>query len=614
MKKRTIALAGNPNVGKSTVFNSLTGMNQHTGNWPGKTVSGARGSFTYKDTVFTLVDLPGTYSLSAASVDEAVAGDYICSGEADITLIVADATCLERNLNLVLQILSITKKAILCVNLLDEAQKKKISIDLEKLSELLEIPVVGMAARSGTGLDTLLETLWSFTQEAECKDSHTVKADYDPGAWQEFLPRANEVYCACVTKGTDEPHAFDRRLDRIVTSRIFGFPIMLLLLVLIFWITIAGANYPSQWLSCCFSWLEEHLRGVFAASGAPASLTGICMDGVYTTLTWVISVMLPPMAIFFPLFTLLEDFGYLPRVAFNMDHAFKKCCAHGKQSLTMCMGFGCNACGVIGCRIIESPRERLIAILTNNFVPCNGRFPTLIALITIFFTASFSFGGSLGACLMLTFLIVLGIAMTLLVSRLLSKTILKGLPSSFVLELPPYRRPKVGSVILRSIFDRTVFVLGRAIAVAAPAGLLIWILANVDYQGMSLLAHCTEFCQPFGKLLGIDGVIVMAFILGFPANEIVIPVMLMAYMAQSSLTDYTTLEQLRQVLLDNGWTWQTAISTMLLCLFHFPCGTTCLTIRKETGSWKWTAVAFFLPTLIGILLCLILNSVWTVLL
>ena len=253
MKKRTIALAGNPNVGKSTVFNSLTGMNQHTGNWPGKTVSGARGSFTYKDTVFTLVDLPGTYSLSAASVDEAVAGDYICSGEADITLIVADATCLERNLNLVLQILSITKKAILCVNLLDEAQKKKISIDLEKLSELLEIPVVGMAARSGTGLDTLLETLWSFTQEAECKDSHTVKADYDPGAWQEFLPRANEVYCACVTKGTDEPHAFDRRLDRIVTSRIFGFPIMLLLLVLIFWITIAGANYPSQWLSCCFS-------------------------------------------------------------------------------------------------------------------------------------------------------------------------------------------------------------------------------------------------------------------------------------------------------------------------------------------------------------------------
>lgn len=614
MKKRTIALAGNPNVGKSTVFNSLTGMNQHTGNWPGKTVSGARGSFTYKDTVFTLVDLPGTYSLSAASVDEAVAGDYICSGEADITLIVADATCLERNLNLVLQILSITKKAILCVNLLDEAQKKKISIDLEKLSELLEIPVVGMAARSGTGLDTLLETLWSFTQEAECKDSHTVKADYDPGAWQEFLPRANEVYCACVTKGTDEPHAFDRRLDRIVTSRIFGFPIMLLLLVLIFWITIAGANYPSQWLSCCFSWLEEHLRGVFAASGAPASLTGICMDGVYTTLTWVISVMLPPMAIFFPLFTLLEDFGYLPRVAFNMDHAFKKCCAHGKQSLTMCMGFGCNACGVIGCRIIESPRERLIAILTNNFVPCNGRFPTLIALITIFFTASFSFGGSLGACLMLTFLIILGIAMTLLVSRLLSKTILKGLPSSFVLELPPYRRPKVGSVILRSIFDRTVFVLGRAIAVAAPAGLLIWILANVDYQGMSLLAHCTEFCQPFGKLLGIDGVIVMAFILGFPANEIVIPIMLMAYMAQSSLTDYTTLEQLQQVLLDNGWTWQTAISTMLLCLFHFPCGTTCLTIRKETGSWKWTAVAFFLPTLIGILLCLILNSVWTVLL
>ncbi len=277
----------------------------------------------------------------------------------------------------------------------------------------------------------------------------------------------------------------------------------------------------------------------------------------------------------------------------------------------MCMGFGCNACGVIGCRIIESPRERLIAILTNNFVPCNGRFPTLIAIITMFFAVSLSFGSGVSACLLLTLVIVLGILMTLLVSKLLSKTILKGMPSSFILELPPYRRPKIGSVIVRSILDRTIFVLGRAVVVAAPAGLLIWVLANVDYNGISILNHCTEFCDPFGRLLGIDGVIVMAFILGFPANEIVIPIILMTYMAQGSLTDYSSLDQLHEILVSNGWTWQTALSTMLLCLFHFPCGTTCLTIKKETGSWKWVGVAVLLPTLTGIIICLLLNGLWT---
>lgn len=280
-----------------------------------------------------------------------------------------------------------------------------------------------------------------------------------------------------------------------------------------------------------------------------------------------------------------------------------------KYQPTMCMGFGCNACGVTGCRIIESPRERLIAILTNSFVPCNGRFPTLIAIITMFFAASFSFGSGIASCLLLTLVILLGITATLLVSRLLSKTILKGFPSSFILELPPYRMPKIGSVIVRSILDRTLFVLGRAVIIAAPAGLLIWILANVNCGESSLLDHCTSFCDPFGRLLGVDGVIIMAFLLGFPANEIVIPIMLMAYMAQGSLTDYDSLSQLHQILLDNGWTWQTALSTMLLCLFHFPCGTTCLTIKKETGSWKWTAAAIALPTLTGMVLCVLLNVV-----
>lgn len=608
MKLRTIALAGNPNVGKSTVFNGLTGLKQHTGNWPGKTVSGAQGSFTYKDTRYLLVDLPGTYSLAATSIDETVARDYLCSGEADATLIVADGTCLERNLNLVLQILSITKNAILCVNLLDEARKKNITVDLPRLSQLLGIPVIGMSARAKDGMDGLLETLHTFQYQEES----VIRTDWTREMRKEetrldMLRRAHEICAACVSTKSDEPHAFDRRLDKIVTSKKFGFPIMLLLLFFIFWLTITGANYPSQGLTYLFAWLREQLEAFLSFIHAPSVITAPLMDGIYKTLTWVISVMLPPMAIFFPLFTLLEDFGYLPRVAFNMDHSFKKCRAHGKQALTMCMGFGCNACGVTGCRIIESPRERLIAILTNNFVPCNGRFPTLIAIITMFFAASFSFGSGIVSCLLLMLVILLGIAATLLISKLLSKTILKGLPSSFILELPPYRMPKIGSVIVRSILDRTLFVLGRAVIVAAPAGLLIWLLANVDCAGASLLDHCTAFCDPFGRLLGVDGVIIMAFLLGFPANEIVIPIMLMAYMAQGSLTDYDSLSQLHQILLDNGWTWKTALSTMLLCLFHFPCGTTCLTIKKETGSWKWTAVAVALPTLTGMALCFLLN-------
>ncbi|MEG0830684.1 MAG: ferrous iron transporter B [Anaerovoracaceae bacterium] len=604
MNFKTIALAGNPNVGKSTVFNSLTGLKQHTGNWPGKTVTNAQGTFIYKDTEFLLVDLPGTYSLTTTSIDESVAKDYICSKDADIILVVADATCLKRNLNLVLQILSITPNVILCVNLLDEARKKKIHVDLAKLSFLLHIPVIGMSARSKEGLPQLQEALYDFVPHSNEQTCSLCESCEEK---QVFIEEIEDVYNQCVQVDTPEAHHFDRRLDQVLTSKKFGFPIMILLLLLIFWLTIVGANYPSQWLSLFFGQIEDVLNSLALSINFPELIRAPLVDGVYKTLAWVISVMLPPMAIFFPLFTLLEDFGYLPRVAFNMDHAFKHCHAHGKQALTMCMGFGCNACGVIGCRIIESPRERLIAILTNNFVPCNGRFPTLIAIITIFFTACFSFGKGFFSCVILTGIILLGILSTLLISKILSATILKGIPSSFILELPPYRMPKIGSVILRSILDRTIFVLGRAIIVAAPAGLLIWILANLTYGDMSLLSHFTNFCDPFGQMIGIDGVIVVAFILGFPANEIVIPIMLMTYMAHGNLLDYESFSQLQNILTDNGWTWQTGLSTMLLCLFHFPCGTTCLTIKKETGSLKWTSVAFLLPTILGISLCFLIN-------
>lgn len=596
MYKKTIALVGNPNVGKSTVFNMLTGMHQHTGNWPGKTVSNTSGTMIYEDFQFEFIDLPGTYSLDSSSPDEKVTSDYIYSGSADLLLIIADATCLQRNLLLVRDVLAITRKAILCINLMDEASKKGISPNIDKLQKMLHIPVVPLTARSGVGLDTLKEVLRSYDYDN----------DETPGS---IIIDPEKTYSCCVTVYQDEPHSIDRKIDKIVTSKKFGFPIMVLLLALIFWLTMTGANYPSEALSSFFSFIEDKLRTVLTASFLPEQAVSLLMDGVYTTLAWVVSVMLPPMAIFFPLFTLLEDFGYLPRVAFNLDSAFRKCGAHGKQSLTMCMGFGCNACGVMGCRIIDSPRERLIAIITNNFVPCNGRFPTLIAMILIFFTAGMTSFKSLSSGILLTLFIITGVLMTLAVSKFLSLTLLKGVPSSFVLELPPYRMPQIGSVIVRSVLDRTLFVLGRAVVVAAPAGLIIWLLANIDIGDMSILDGFTDFLDPFGRLIGVDGVILAAFILGFPANEIVIPIMLMCYMSTGMLTDYSSLAELSDVLTACGWTPITALCVMTLCLFHFPCGTTCLTIKKETGSLKWTALSVALPTIIGITLCFFINLI-----
>ena len=424
------------------------------------------------------------------------------------------------------------------------------------------------------------------------------------------LPDTSYIYSQCVNLRSSEPHITDRKIDRIVTSKLLGFPIMIMMLIIIFWLTMSGANYPSAALSSLFAWTGEKIRYFLNCISLSPAIVSLIMDGIYTTLTWVISVMLPPMAIFFPLFTILEDSGYLPRIAFNLDNAFKSCGAHGKQALTMCMGFGCNACGVTGCRIIESPRERLIAVLTNCFVPCNGRFPALITLILIFMAPAFGAFSSVMAGVILTFFIISGIIVTLLVSRILSKTLLKGIPSSFVLELPPYRRPQFRSIIIRSLLDRTLFVLGRAVVVAAPAGAIIWLTANIEAGDTSILNHMTAFLEPFGRAIGVDGVIITAFILGFPANEIVIPVMLMCYMSTGTLTDYTSLSQLHETLSGCGWTIQTAFCVLTLCMFHFPCGTTCLTIKKETGSLRWTALAFIIPTVTGICLCFLLNTLF----
>ncbi len=532
-----------------------------------------------------------------------VARDFLLSDLPDATVVVADATCLERNLILVQQILTLTPRVILCVNLLDEAKKKNISIDLEILSSNLGIPVIGTAARQSTGLETLRAEIAKLSALPKTRVP-TPPVQDDEAQIAQQVAIAESLYSACVTQAPSARAELDRKADRLFTSKRTGIPIMIGLLGLILWLTIVGANLPSSWLTALFQSAEPHFAALLSAMHLPAPVIQALSEGMFRTLGWVVAVMLPPMAIFFPLFTLLEDVGYLPRIAFNLDRFFHRACAHGKQALTMCMGFGCNACGVVGCRIIDSPRERLIAILTNVFVPCNGRFPTLIAIITMFFAGRvFAPLQSVVSALALTALIVFGVLMTLLISRLLSKTLLRGLPSAFALELPPYRRPQIGKVLIRSVFDRTLFVLGRAAAVAAPAGLILWLLANIHSGGISLLTHLTAFFDPFARLIGLDGVILVAFLLGFPANEIVIPIILMCYLSTGSLAEYESLSSLQSILVQNGWTPLTALCTLIFSLCHFPCATTCLTIWKETKSLRWTLVAILLPTLVGILLC-----------
>ena len=687
----TIAIAGNPNVGKSTVFNSLTGLHQHTGNWPGKTVSNAMGISSFKGKNFLLVDIPGTYSIMSNSQEEEIARDYICFGNPDCTVVVVDSTCLERNLNLVYQVLEITNKVVVCVNLLDEATKKGIEIDLDKLSFKLGIPVIGTIARKKKTLNNLMEAIYDIcSSDYDNENVNCSKIDYPDIIEQSInileksvelvldnrfnnyrwislkLLEGNKKIISSIEKylnielykneniqkslleakqllqendinsssfkdkivSTIMFHSekislevtnykranYNKRnnkIDKILTSKLTGIPIMILFFALIFWITIVGANYPSEILSNFFNLIEDKLVYLFELCNSPSWLIDVLIFGMYRTLAWIIAVMLPPMAIFFPLFTILEDLGYLPRIAFNLDGFFRKACTSGKQALTMCMGFGCNAAGVVGARIIDSPRERLVAILTNNFVPCNGRFPFLITIASIFIAGStFGIWASILSTLSVILVIIIGIILTLIISRILSKTILKGMPSSFMLELPPYRKPQIGKVLVRSIFDRTLFVLGRAISVAAPAGIIIWLFANINVCDTSILVHIANFLNPFAKLMGLDGYILTAFILAFPANEIVLPIILMSYMSGGNLVQIEELSSISSILINNGWTILTAINVMLFCLLHFPCSTTLLTIKKETGSLKWTALSFIIPTICGIIACMITTGIY----
>lgn len=676
MSRRTVALVGNANVGKSTVFNEITGMKQHTGNWTGKTVDTASGEYYYKFNDYTLVDLPGTYSLLSSSEEERVARDFLIWNKVDCVVIVADSTNLLRNLNLVLQTLELTGNAVLLLNLWDEADKRNIIIDKKKLSELLGIPVVSSTARSGKGVNELLEQVHKIVTGDCCPEQLRVKYvspieqaerrcekglskyfktdidmrflalrvlendpsfnasleknlsggfqdDFDVLKSREILSRFNfdgENYVQSVTASISQqaerifsqsvkqlPSREEKKqnmIDRVLLGRYTAVPAMLLLVGVVLWLTMVGANYPSSILKSAFDAAEAWLASQSLALGIPDVIVNMVVHGVLRVLFWVVAVMLPPMAIFFPIFALLEAYGVLPRIAFNLDRGFEKCGACGKQALTTCMAYGCNAVGVTGCRIIDSPRERLIAIITNSLTPCNGRFPLLIVIISMFFCDN-SFAG---AAVMLAF-VLLSLSATMLSAKILSSTVLRGEKSAFVLELPPYRRPQFFKVIGETVKEKIVFVLLRAVVVAAPAGFLIWCLANIKAGGSSLLAYLADFLDPAGRFIGLDGVMLLAFILGFPANEIVIPIALMTYLASGNLGDYSSVDALKTILTDNGWTWVTALCAAVFSMFHFPCSTTLLTIWKETRSVKWTALSVIVPLALGVTVCAVLNFV-----
>ncbi len=656
-----IALVGNPNVGKSTIFNFLTGMHQHTGNWTGKTVDIAKGYKKCNNTIYEFIDLPGVYSLMAHSKEEEVTRDFIYFDNYDALLIVCDAVSLEKNLNLVLNVLEVTDKVIICINLIDEAKKKGIEIKYKELSNLLNVPILPVIAKEKRGLDKIIDSLDNLYKCPNIaykpyynniiENSIIMLSDYTTnraealklisdktfiknyGNEEKLNIKINKIRKYLFDSGIEDVNDtistkiqniskslvdktvlfhkkdYNKRdifIDKIVTNKIFSYPFMLLLIMFIFYLTIKGANYPSDALYSLFFSFDDYLISFLNFIYMPSLITDILINGIYKTVATVISVMLPPTVIFFFLFSFFEDLGLLPRIAFNLDNVFSKCGSCGKQALTMSMGFGCNAVAVMGGRIIDSKRERLLAIITNSFIPCNGRFPILITIISLFIITKTN---TLLSSIVLTLLILFSILFTFLITKILSITALKGEKSSFTLELPPYRLPKIRSVFIHSVTNRTLSILKRAIYISVPFGIIIWLMTNIKINDNSLFLVVSNYLNPISSLFGLDGIIILAFILGLPASEIIIPLMIMGYMNTDFLIDISSLNNIKMVLLNNGWTVKTALCTLIFTILHYPCMTTILTIFKETKSLKFTFYSIFIPLFCGLLLCFIINLI-----
>ena len=649
MKRKKACFIGNPNVGKSTIFNILTNKTQHTGNWTGKTVENEVGEFTYKNILWEVIDLPGTYSLIGESKEEKIASQYIQEEDYDIAVVVLDATNLERSIEILLEVLDIKTNVIACLNLFDEAQKRNITIDVSKLKNKLNLPIITTNAKEKKGIEELCETMNKFIEHTHYPiiPKHTPKIENylqwaieyiekpltyltnnktlkekEKNAKLNFYRKSltridllesyhefgTQLLSDVIDRTQEKEKKEDHFWNTLLTNPISGFVTMLLMLFIILWLTIYLSNIPSSWLFNFFEHLELLLFN--ALSFLPDSILNPLLLGGYRTLYWVVSVMLPPMLIFFPLFALLEDYGLFPRIAFNLDKPFAKCGSCGKQSLTMCMGLGCNAVGVTSTRIMESKKMRILSILTNVFMPCNGRFPAMICVINMFFVTDHSFLGSMTSSLILLAIILLGIFLTWIVTKILNHFLLKEEKSMFILELPSFRKPKIIGTILHSWKERAIPVLKRAMLVSFPAGILIYFVANINIGEITILERLYNLLNPFGLLIGVDGIILLSFLLGIPANEIVIPILLLCYTNSGSLIEYESIESLRQILIVNGWTTLTAINFLLLCLCHFPCATTLLTIKKETQSTFYAILAFLIPTLIGIGLCFLATLIF----